>query len=72
MNFLKINVSLAILIAFAVSISAQLKTNFKFSFGKNEISGFIKVDPGTIYSPAAMVLISELHHKLLPVERKTL
>ena len=53
MSLLKLNLSLVVLILFVVSISAQQKTSFKFSFNPaKEIPGYIQVNPGTKYSPA--------------------
>ena len=52
MNFSKLYTASAILIISAAGISAQQKTAYKFSFGQKEIQGYIKVDPGAIYSPS--------------------
>jgi lysophospholipase L1-like esterase len=48
-NF-RITSVMLVLILLSTALSSQQKPNFKFSFGKNEISGFIKVNPGTVYS----------------------
>jgi lysophospholipase L1-like esterase len=42
---------LFILIVFiSVSMPAQQKTDYKFSFGTKEVTGYIKVDPSVVYS----------------------
>lgn len=41
---------LFLLLLFSSTLSAQQKTSYKFSFGKKEIPGYIKVDPTVIYS----------------------
>lgn len=52
MKNIRITSVILLLILLSTALSAQQKTTYKFSFGKNEIPGYIKINPSTIYSPS--------------------